>query len=106
MSIRAMTVSNALPLNPRQEAFAREIAAGRRQREAYRSAGYAPTSDNATDANASRLLRLDKVQSRVRELQAAQAQASQITAERLRSRRSSLIGTCFAWPTAPPDLPA
>ena len=78
-----LTVSKPNPLNARQEAFARNIAEGRCQREAYRSAGYAPTSDNATDANASRLLRLDKVQSRVRELQAAQAEASQITAERL-----------------------
>ena len=78
-----LTVLKPTPLNARQEAFARNIAEGRRQREAYRSAGYAPTSDNATDANASRLLRHDKVQSRVRELQAAQAEASQITAERL-----------------------
>ena len=70
-----LMVLKPTPLNARQEAFARNIAEGRRQREAYRSAGYAPTSDNATDANASRLLRLDKVQSRVRELQAAQAQA-------------------------------
>jgi phage terminase small subunit len=78
-----LTVLKPTPLNARQEAFARYIAEGRCQREAYRSAGYAPTSDNATDANASRLLRHDKVQSRVRELQAAQAEASQITAERL-----------------------
>ena len=78
-----LTILKPNPLNARQEAFAREIAAGRRQREAYRSAGYAPTSDNAADANASRLIRDDKVQSRVRELQAVQAQASQITAEML-----------------------
>ena len=78
-----LTVLKPTPLSARQEAFARNIAEGRRQREAYRSAGYAPTSDNAADANASRLIRDDKVQSRVRELQAAQAQASQITAERL-----------------------
>jgi Terminase small subunit len=78
-----LTVLKPTPLNARQAAFARNIAEGRRQREAYRSAGYAPTSDNATDGNASRLLRHDKVQSRVRELQAAQARTSQITAERL-----------------------
>ena len=78
-----LTISKPSLLNARQEAFARNIAEGLCQREAYRSAGYAPTSDNATDANASRLLRHDKVQSRVRELQAAQAEASQITAERL-----------------------
>ena len=78
-----LTVLEPTPLNARQEAFARNIAEGRCQSEAYGSAGYAPTSDNATDANASRLLGLDKVQSRVRELQAVQAEASQITAERL-----------------------
>jgi len=78
-----LTVLKPTPLNARQEAFARNIAEGRRQREAYRSAGYTPTSHNAADANASRLIRDDKVQSRVRELQAMQAQASQITAERL-----------------------
>jgi phage terminase small subunit len=78
-----LTVLKPTPLNARQEAFARNIAEGRRQREAYRSAGYAPTSDNATDANASRLLRHDKLQSRVRELQAAQAETSKITAEKL-----------------------
>jgi Terminase small subunit len=42
-----------------------------------------PASDSVADVNASRLLRHAQVQSRVRELQAAQAQASQITAERL-----------------------
>ena len=48
-----LAVSKPNPLNARQEAFFRNIAEGRRQREAYRSAGYAPTSDNATDANLS-----------------------------------------------------
>ena len=78
-----LTVLKPTPLNARQEAFARNIAEGRRQREAYRSAGYAPTSDEVADVNASRLLRHAQVQSRIRELQAAQAEASQITAERL-----------------------
>ena len=78
-----LTVSKPNPLNPRQEAFARSIAEGRCQREAYKRAGYTPTSDSVADVNASRLLRHAQVQSRVRELQAAQAAASQITAERL-----------------------
>src|SRR6516165_5633679 len=78
-----LTVLKPTPLNGRQEAFARNIAEGRRQRDAYRSAGYAPTSDEVADVNASRLLRHAQVQSRVRELQAAQAEASKITAERL-----------------------
>ena len=42
-----------------------------------------PASDSVADVNASRLLRHAQVQSRVSELQAAQAEASQITAERL-----------------------
>jgi hypothetical protein len=83
MSVRSLAVSKPNPLNARQEAFARNIAEGRCQREAYRRAGYTPGTDSVADVNASRLLRHDKVQSRVRELQAAQAQASQITAERV-----------------------
>ena len=78
-----LTVSKPSPLNARQEAFARNIAEGRSQREAYKRAGYTPASDSVADVNASRLLRHAQVQSRVRELQAAQAEASQITAERL-----------------------
>ena len=78
-----LTVSKPSPLNARQEAFARNIAEGRSQREAYQCAGYTPASDSVADVNASRLLRHAQVQSRVRELQAVQAQASQITAERL-----------------------
>ena len=78
-----LTVSKPSPLNARQEAFARNIAEGRSQREAYQCAGYTPASDSVADVNASRLLRHAQVQSRVRELQTAQAQASKITAEKL-----------------------
>ena len=53
------------PLNARQEAFARNIAEGRSQREAYQCAGYTPASDSVADVNASRLLRHAQVQSRV-----------------------------------------
>ena len=77
-----LTVSKPSPLNARQEAFARNIAEGRSQREAYQCAGYTPASDSVADVNASRL-RHAQVQSRIRELQAMQAQVSQITAERL-----------------------
>jgi len=78
-----LAVSKPNSLNPRQEAFCRFVAEGCCQREAYKRAGYTPTSDSVADVNASRLLRHAQVQSRVRELQAAQAEASQITAERL-----------------------
>ena len=40
-----LTVSKPSPLNARQEAFARGIAEGRCQRDAYRRAGYTPTDD-------------------------------------------------------------
>jgi hypothetical protein len=70
---RNLAVSKPNPLNVRQEAFARNIAEGRCQREAYQRAGYTPASDSVADVNASRLLRHAQVQSRVRELQAAQA---------------------------------
>lgn len=81
--LRHLTHSKSNLLNARQEAFARNIAEGRGQRDAYKRAGYTPASDSVADVNASRLLRHAQVQPRVRELQAAQAQASQITAERL-----------------------
>ena len=78
-----LAVSKPNSLNPRQEAFCRFVAEGCCQREAYKRAGYTAASDGVADVNASRLLRHAQVQSRVRELQAAQAEASQITAERL-----------------------
>ena len=62
-----LTVSKPSPLNARQEAFARSIAEGRSQREAYKRAGYTPTSDGIADVNASRLLRHAQVQSRIRD---------------------------------------
>ena len=48
-----LTVSKPSPLNARQEAFARNIAEGRSQREAYQCAGYTPASDSVADVNAS-----------------------------------------------------
>ena len=62
-----LTVSKRSPLNARQEAFARNIAEGRSQREAYQCAGYTPASDSVADVNASRLLRHAQVQSRIRD---------------------------------------
>lgn len=66
--------------NPRHEKFAQAIFAGLleshagngrySQSAAYRKAGYTANSDNAAYANASRLIRFDKVMARVRELQA------------------------------------
>ena len=78
-----LTVSKPNPLNARQEAFARaspRVAASAKPTSAPATH---LTSDGIADVNASRLLRHAQVQSRVSELQAAQAEASQITAERL-----------------------
>ena len=55
--------------NARHERFAQELAKGASQLEAYRLAGYEPV-----EANASRLIRNDKVSSRVAELKAAAAE--------------------------------
>src|SRR5262245_15471223 len=69
--------------NPRHEIFAQEIAKGRSQREAYLSAGYSPKSDKATDAAASRLLSHAKVATRIQELQAEAARATDVTVQSL-----------------------
>ena len=57
----------------RQERFAQELAMGRSQGEAYALSGYRLSTVGARDANASRLLRNDKVAARVAELRAEAA---------------------------------
>lgn len=59
---------NSLALSAKQEKFCLEYAKSGNQRQAYLLAGYNVKSDEAADANASRLLRNDKVQSRLAEL--------------------------------------
>jgi phage terminase small subunit len=62
--------------NARHEIFVQEIAKGASGRDAYKTAGFAVSSDNVADVNASRLLRDAKVQARLQELQQmAQARA-------------------------------
>lgn len=60
--------------NARHERFAQELAKGASQVEAYRLAGYEPI-----EANASRLIRNDKVSARVAELKAAAAERTIVT---------------------------
>jgi len=60
--------------NARHERFAQELAKGNSQIEAYRLAGYEPV-----EANASRLIRNDKVAARVAELKAVAAEKAAIT---------------------------
>ena len=67
--------------NPRHEIFAREIAKGASQREAYANAGY-EGDEGSMDANAARLIADDRVAIRVEEIQAAAAKRAEITIER------------------------
>ena len=57
-----------MALSVKQEMFCLEYAKSGNARQAYRNAGYKCNSDEAIDANASRLLRNDKVQERLAEL--------------------------------------
>ena len=80
--------------NSRHELFAQEIAKGRSQREAYRAAGYLTKSDDATDANASRLLSNAKVADRIREIQTEAANSAEVTVSSLiaeAERRQALL---------------
>jgi phage terminase small subunit len=67
--------------NPSHEIFAREIAKGKLQREAYRLAGYENENDRAADANACRLLSTVTVESRVKEIQERAAKRAEIDIE-------------------------
>lgn len=68
--------------NEQHEAFCQHIAKGMSQAGAYEAAGY-KSKGNAAEANASRLIRNDKVASRVRELQEASAEEAVVTAAML-----------------------
>lgn len=57
-----------MALSVKQEMFCLEYAKSGNARQAYKSAGYKCKSDEAMDANASRLLRNDKVKARLAEL--------------------------------------
>lgn len=59
---------NGLALSVKQEKFCLEYAKSGNQRQAYLKAGYKCKSDGAVDANASRLLKNDKVKARLAEL--------------------------------------
>jgi phage terminase small subunit len=67
--------------NPRHEIFARHIAKGSSQREAYASAGY-EGDERSMDANAARLIADDRVALRVQEIQRNAAKRAEITIER------------------------
>ena len=76
---QAMTATNG-GLNPRQQRFCECFVAFGNATQAAKEAGY---SDRTAYAQASRLLRNVKVDTRIRELQAAAAKRSEITADRV-----------------------
>ena len=59
-----------MPLNVRQERFVQAIVEGKPASEAYCLAGYKSVGGNGSEANASRLIRNDKVAYRLNELRA------------------------------------
>jgi phage terminase small subunit len=67
--------------NPHYEIFAREIAKGTNNREAYRLAGYGTENDRAADACACRLLADVSVALRVKEIQERAAKRAEIDIE-------------------------
>ena len=74
-----MTATNG-GLNPRQQRFCECFVACGNATQAAKEAGY---SDRTAYAQASRLLRNVKVDTRIRELQDAAAKRSEITADRV-----------------------
>ena len=83
-------------LNNRQELFARAIAEGHSQKEAYERAGYHSESNNAAEANASRLIRNDKVRRRIAELRAEHAKRNAVSVDSLTKKLEVLYGLAFA----------
>lgn len=73
-------------LSEQQERFCRFIVEGKNQRDAYNAAGYKSGSDEATDANASRLISNDKIAARIAALRANAAKRSELTAAHFAKR--------------------
>lgn len=76
-------------LSEQQERFCRFIVEGFNQREAYQKAGYIGPPESL-DANASRLIRQDKVQNRIAELRAPAAEKASLTAAHFAKRLERL----------------
>lgn len=70
-----------MALNVKQEAFCLHYAKTGNATEAYKKAGYKAKTENALCANATRLLRNDKVQERLKEL------ASELASDKIASIR-------------------
>jgi phage terminase small subunit len=68
--------------NQRHELFCQGVAAGKPASQAYRDAGYTATG-NASEVEASKLVRNPKVAARIRELKAATLQRHAVTIDSL-----------------------
>lgn len=68
-------------LSEQQERFCLFMVEGKSQREAYRLAGYKCATEEATDANASRLISNAKVAARLAQLRERGAKRAEVTLE-------------------------
>jgi hypothetical protein len=75
--------------NARHERFAQELAKGKSQSEAYKSAGYSATG-NAAESAAARLVRNVQVSGRVGQLKARAAERAVVTVESITQRLLSI----------------
>lgn len=80
-----------MALSVKQEKFCLEYAKSGNQRQAYIKAGYKCKSDEAVDANASRLLRNDKVKAKLAEIAEEIKNASIADITEMQQKLTSII---------------
>jgi phage terminase small subunit len=78
-----MSEINDLGLNPKQLRFAEEYVEKPNGTDAYKKAGYSPSSDDAAAASATRLLNTVKVQEAIRILREKRATRAEVNAARV-----------------------
>jgi hypothetical protein len=92
--------------NPKHELVAKGVAKGMGQREAYLWAGYTASSNEAADANASRLISSDKVSARIAELQERAAIRTEISVAHLTEKVLALAKAAEDIPQNPAAIQA
>lgn len=95
-------------LSAQQELFCQSLAKGMNQRDAYRAAGYKTTTDEATDAAASRLLSNVKVATRLAQLRANAAKRTELSAAHFAKRLERIAAAAerTIFKAAIPGMPA
>ena len=78
-------------LNTKQEAFCLHYARTGNAAESYKKAGYKAKSKQAVYANANRLMKNDKVQSRLKQLAAEMASEKIASAKEIQERLTSIL---------------